>query len=83
MEERTKGKDAAEALTDFVNGAGSIDKQQFVQRMMTSHRTLQQESFDLFIMCMAEWAKVEENRYDVRNQYAVNKSKEIFEKVSL
>jgi hypothetical protein len=76
------GKDAAKAFTDFINGAGSSAKKEFVETMMREHRTLQQESFNLFLDCMEAWSKLNGTElYDDRNKFAVVKSREIMEAI--
>lgn len=78
---KVTGQQMVDALTDFVNGATQSDMEEFAKAMMREHRTLQQETFDLFIMTMEEWAKVPEIQTDARNSFAVRKSKEIMEKI--
>lgn len=76
--ERPTGEEVAEILTSFVNGASSQDKKEFVEKLTKrEHRTLQQQAFGLFIEAIFAWSKTEENRYDLRNEYTVQTSKEI------
>lgn len=74
------GQELAKAFADFVNGAGSEEKKEFVETLLKQHRTLQQESFDLMIETMEAWAKLPEVMYDPRNKFAVEMSKQIIEK---
>lgn len=74
---KQKGIDAANAFTDFVNGASQASKEAFVEAMMREHRTLQQESFDLMLGTIGAWAKVPDNMVDARNSGAVRLSKMI------
>lgn len=75
------GQDAAKALTDFLNGAGLADRKAFVETIMREHRTLQQESFNIFIDIMKEWSKLDEVQFDARNDFAVRKSKQIIKEI--
>lgn len=72
-----KGSEMANALADFVNGAGLKVKKDFVDEMLRQHRTLQQESFDLMFQTMEAWANIPENLYDARNKFAVEASQKI------
>jgi hypothetical protein len=73
-----KGKQMAEALLDFVNGASMKDKEAFVQQMLRGHRTLQQEAFNLMIDTCKAWSALDGTElYDDRNNYAVQTSVKI------
>ena len=68
----------AEQLSDFLNGASQKDKKDFVEQMMTEHRFLQQEVFNLMVDTMEAWSKLENTElYDARNKYAVETSAKI------
>jgi hypothetical protein len=49
----------------------------FVEAVMDQHRTLQQRIFETFLACMDAWSKLPEHGYDLRNQFTVEKSREI------
>jgi len=62
-------KDAARALSDFVNNMSS-DDEGFAEEITNDHRTLQQSSMRVFLLCMKKWALAYEiGRYDGRNEY--------------
>jgi hypothetical protein len=82
-QQKASGEEMAEIFSDFVNIMGTSHKQEFAAKLLTKHRTLQQESFDTFVECIKLWSKLPENLYDPRNKWAVEKSKEIIEKVEL
>ena len=69
-------RQVAEQLVDGINRM-SLDSKEFVDVVTTSHRTLQQMAFRLFIACIKEWAT--HTRSDARNEATVNLSKRIVE----
>lgn len=73
--ERKTGKQMAEELSNFVNGATYQEKQEFVETVLADHRSLQQDTFSMFLQCISEWAKdAEANNYDARNERACKAS---------
>ena len=66
--------EAFEVLSRFVNGM-CHENGRFVDRVMSEHKTLQQQMFRLFMSVVERWA--EQEHYDVRNEYTILKSKEI------
>ncbi len=66
--------DMVRKLTNFVNAFG-CPKKEFAKVLMHEHRTLQQSTFDLFLACIAEWAKQE--NYDLRNEATVKTCQQI------
>lgn len=72
-------KQAVAALSDFANGAGWNERQEFAELVQDEHRTLQQGIFRLFLLTCQEWAKCEEGQYDLRNEVTVQQSKKILE----
>lgn len=65
----TSGKEVAEELSDFVNGSLSYREQDFVNEVLSEHRTLQQSMFRLFVHCMDGWAEMHKSgMYDARNE---------------
>jgi len=81
MKPQERGETIAQLLSSFVNGAGEEEKRAFVEKVLCDHRTLQQEIFDLFLRTCEKWAQVEENWYDLRNEFTVKTSKKIVEEV--
>jgi hypothetical protein len=64
----------AHAVSKFIN-VSSSDHDEFAECVMRDHRTLQQATFGLFLRTIEEWSKQE--HFDLRNEYTVQKSKEI------
>lgn len=67
------GKELAEALSNFVNGASKNDMREFVEQLTRrEHRTLQQRAMSLFVGCIERWAEdLDTNRFDLRNEATV------------
>ena len=77
---RTTGKEVAEKVSDFVNSAFGSERVDFVETVVSDHRTLQQDMFKMFLGCIQEWAVAHDNdRYDARNEYTVKASKVMME----
>jgi len=74
-----KGNVVGKQLTSFVNYCNEEDKQKFANAVLSDHRTLQQSVFGLFLKLCEQWANLDENRYDLRNEYTVKTSKKIKE----
>lgn len=73
-----QGALVAEKLSDLVNSTSINNREDFVSTVLGDHRTLQQETFNLFIETMRSWAKLENTDfYDERNKYAVETSAKI------
>lgn len=69
-------EDAVEVLSNAVNVYHS--KQEFVQWMNRTHRTLQQGMFSLFMARISYLGQLEDDRgYDGRNAWAVEESRDI------
>ena len=82
MKKDLSGKKAVEALSAFVNRMG-FNKRGFVAEVMSDHRFLQQEMFDLFFSCMIAWSEqFKEKNYDGRNERACRLSNEIIKALS-
>jgi hypothetical protein len=77
------GKEAADALSDFVNHAGDKEKEEFVRQFTCcTHRTLQQQGMDLFLRLCETWAeKYDKGIYDGRNEYTCRDAKKITESI--
>lgn len=74
------GKDIARGLSDFVNSSYSDTEKEFVDTVLSEHRTLQQSIFRLFIQCMEGWAEMyDEGYFDDRNEVTCRLSKQIME----
>ena len=83
MEKDRSGKNAAEALSTFVNHMG-FNKRGFVEGITTDHRFLQQEMFDLFFSCMTVWAKqFKDQNYDDRNRAACDLSNKFMQTLGI
>jgi len=74
--------DAVHCLSDFVNDMNR-DEEQFLVSMAREHRTLQQSFTGLCFAWIKHCAKMKLNEWDGRNEYSVEKCKEIVEKVEL
>lgn len=68
-------KELAKRLSSLVNSYGSIPLEMLADEIFKDHRTLQQRTFALFLICIRKWAalaKEGESRYDLRNAWTVN-----------
>jgi hypothetical protein len=75
--------DAAHCLSDFVNDM-TRDEELFLTTMSREHRTLQQSFTGLCFAWIRKCAeKAESGDFDGRNEYSVEKCKEVLEKVEL
>lgn len=78
---RKTGEQMAKELIDWVNSATSSEFDQFAKQIVKEHRTLQHETFDLFVRCMEQWAELyQKDWYDPRNEWACRMSYEIINK---
>ena len=81
MKEKTP-EEFMQDITSFVNSGNNCQIEKAAKQLWKEHRTLQQGVFRFFQCCLREWAEMEkENRYDLRNEYTVTKSKEILDTV--
>lgn len=66
-------------ISNFVNSHSSLrsHREEFADAVVSQHRTLQQSTFRLFLCCIKKWS--EQEVYDARNEYTINKCKEIME----
>jgi hypothetical protein len=71
----------ADKLSRFVNSGTQEDIQMLADAVLKDHRTLQQQTFGFFLMCIRKWAALEGNWYDLRNEWTVQTCKQIVEKV--
>ena len=80
---RLSPKEFAELMADWANGACFEDMDDVACHIVSrTHRTLQQQVFALFLAMVQQWLKCENTgQFDARNQFTVEKSKEMAEKV--
>ena len=71
---RLTEEELAEAVADSVNAMG-FDNEKFADALLNKHRTLQQSTFRMMLATIKAWS--EQDHYDLRNEYTVEKSKEI------
>lgn len=68
-------REVAKEVVDMVNNM-TFSSTAFVDEVMRSHRTLQQNVFRLFTDLLKEWSNMEaEGRYDLRNERTVKSAK--------
>lgn len=77
--QRQSEDSAKQIVQDWSNWVNAMahDNQVFAEALMLEHRTLQQQMFGTMLCCIDAWAK--STHYDLRNQCAVTKSREIME----
>lgn len=76
------GKDMANLLGDWLNGAMNKDLKEFVETFTSNvHRTLQQRGMSLFVGLVQKYASLSSGQYDMRNEGTVKLSKEIVQNV--
>jgi len=73
-------KDLVSKLSGLVNPF-NFEHEKFTQAVLNEHRTLQQSIFRLFIKTISQWAKLQENHYDLRNEYTVLTSRKIMKEL--
>jgi hypothetical protein len=61
-----------------VNEMG-FDVEAFADEVLREHRSLQQTAFGAFLACINRWAWLAPNERDLRNEFTVEKSREIVE----
>lgn len=72
---RKTGLQMANALSDFANIAVSNEKLSFVEAVTTDHKTLQEDTFMMFLKCMEQWSEMKvQGNYDARNEYTCKAS---------
>ena len=75
MAEPTREEVAREALKDAINNCG-FNPKRFAESTTKWHRCIQNELFKLAIWIIRVYGS-DEYRYDLRNEYAATKAKEI------
>ena len=71
-----RAREAARNLANAVNEM-SFDQAAFADELLRQHRSLQQNAFRSFLAVIGAWAKLAPNQCDLRNEYTVEKSREI------
>ena len=80
MENQNEGQIAAVALSRMVNRmGGGPEAEDFINAVTNDHRTLQQQTFGLFMKCIEKWSKTK--NFDARNEYTINLCKKMMEAV--
>lgn len=75
--EYIKEEEFADMLGDFCNDM-SLDTDKVAKKVITQHRTIQQNIFGLFLSCCKQWAEnYKTGVYDLRNEYTCQKAVEI------
>ncbi len=69
-----QAREVVKAFSAWVNCMGH-DNQPFVDAIMSEHRTLQQQMFEVMLACIETWAKQE--HFDARNEYTIKKCREV------
>jgi len=75
MAEQTREEIAQEALEDAINNCG-FNPKRFAESTVKWHRYIQNELFKLAIWIIRVYG-ADEYRYDLRNEFAASKAKEI------
>jgi hypothetical protein len=60
-----------------VNGAGTEGLAELADKILQDHRTLQQQTFGLMMLCIQKWSETE--NFDGRNEYTVKLCKKLME----
>lgn len=75
------GAEMAQAFANWVNGSSRGDFIDFAEKLChAEHRTLQQQSHQVFKLCQDEWAKIADKgagHYDLRNEQTVKECQQI------
>ena len=77
-EREERAREAARNLASAVNEMG-FDVDVFADELLRQHRTLQQTAFGAFLAVIDKWAGLPANRFDARNGFTVERSREIVE----
>jgi len=75
-EREERAREAGRNLASAVNEMG-FDVDAFADEILRQHRTLQQNTFGAILATIKAWADLSENCFDLRNEFTVNKSREI------
>ena len=74
-------RELADKLSRFVNSGTQEDVTALADAVLMDHRTLQQQTFGFFLVCIKKWAALGEDWYDLRNDWTVQVCKQIVSKV--
>ena len=77
-EHEERAREAARNLANAVNEMG-FDVDVFADELLRQHRTLQQNAFGAFLATVKAWAALSPSRFDARNGFTVERSREIVE----
>ncbi len=77
-EREERAREAARNLAHAVNEMG-FDVDVFADELLRQHRTLQQTAFGAFLATVSRWAGLSSNQCDARNEFTIQKSREIVE----
>jgi len=73
MAEEQEIKELADKLSSFINGRGNPGRERLADAVLRDHRTLQQQTFGFFLLCIRKWAALAKtNEYDLRNAWTVD-----------
>ena len=81
MKDQKEIKELADKISRFINGAQEEDIEALADEILTDHRTLQQKTFGLILLCIRKWAALGEGWYDLRNEWTVQTCRTIVKKV--
>jgi hypothetical protein len=70
-------QELADKLSRFINGNSQECIQKLADTVLRDHRTLQQQTFGFFLICIRKWAALGEHGYDLRNAWTVQVCKQI------
>jgi len=77
-EREERAREAARNLASAVNEMG-FAVEAFADELLRAHRTLQQTAFGAFLATVKAWAALAPSHFDARNEFTVEKSREIVE----
>ena len=77
-EREERARETARNLANAVNEMG-FEVDVFADELLRQHRTLQQTAFGAFLATVSRWAALSPSHFDARNEFTVEKSREIVE----
>ena len=67
---RMTGNEMGNMLSDFVNSSFASERNELASVIVSDHRSLQEDSFLMFLKCIEVWAdNYDSGYYDERNKY--------------
>lgn len=67
---RMTGNEMGNMLSDFVNSSFPSERKELASVISSDHRSLQEDSFLMFLECITDWAEAyDSGYYDERNKY--------------